>query len=272
MALNLTQMFRVQDKFVVVTVGCGGIGSDLAAMLSELGAPIAIIDISEQEIADKVAEISAATGNKVMGYAADITDEQCVKETFARINADFGGIYGLINCAGITYVDFLSRMNMDRWQKVMDVNFRGTVLCTKYAGEYMAKAHVGRVINISSLASIHGKPGYTAYTPSKSAIEGFTFTLAAEWGHKGITVNAVRPVFMVSKITRAQHGDRLEEVLANARMRNPQGRTCSPEQMIGLITFLLSESSSYVDGQSIGCDGGATFGDIWAYKPEEPED
>ena len=67
-------------------------------------------------------------------------------------------------------------------------------------------------------------------------------------------------------------GDRLEEMLANARMRNPQGRTCSPEQMIGLIVFLLSESSSYVDGQSIGCDGGATFGDIWAYKPEEPED
>ncbi len=271
MTVSLETLFDLKDKVVVITGGAGAIGGGLADNLAQLGARLALIDLSEEKLAKKAEGLRGETGAEVRTYRADISKDGQVKETFAKIYEDFGSIYGLINCAGISHVEFLSSMDIENWQRVMDINVRGTVLCTKYAGYYMSKNNLGRVINVSSLASTHGKPGYTAYTPSKAAVDGFTFTLAAEWGRKGITVNSIRPVFIVSEITRKQHGDKLEQSVCKACERNPQGRTCSPDLLTGLVVFLLSESSSYVSGQLIGCDGGSTYGDIQTYKPEEPE-
>ena len=262
-------MFGIEGKVVVFTGGCGAIGGGLAKIVAGLGGKVGIIDISQENIDAKVAEIKEETGNQdVFGVAADIVKEDSVRNAFAKINDFFGEIYGLVNCAGVTHVKFLSDMDIEDWQKVMDVNLRGTVLCTKVAGEYMRKNHLGRVINFSSLASTHGKPQYCAYTPSKSAIDSFTFTLAAEWARLGITVNAIAPVFVLSVMTRKQWAGKEDQLHLMAE-KNPQGRTCSPELLSGLLVFLLSESSSYVNGQVIGCDGGATRGDIGMFKPQE---
>ena len=271
MEFTTNSMFSVEDKVVVITGGCGGIGGGLAEILAELKAKVALIDINQERLDAKAAEITEKTGNtEVFGIEANITDEESVRKAMAAINDRFGSIYGLVNCAGITHVKYLSEMNIEDWQAVMNVNVRGTVLCTKVAGEYMRKNHLGRVINFSSLASTHGKPQYCAYTPSKSAIDGFTFTLAAEWARLGITVNAIAPVFVLSVMTKKQWAGK-EDQLAKLTDMNPQGRNCSPELLSGLLVFLLSESASYVSGQVIGCDGGSTRGDVTMFKPEVDE-
>ena len=274
MEYTLESMFGIKGKVVVITGGCGGIGSGLAEAVGSLGARVALIDMNEEKLADMAAQLAEKTGAEVRGYAANITDEESVKKAFAAIYEDFGSVYGLVNCAGISFVRPLAEMDIDRWQAVMDVNVRGTVICAKTAAYYMEKERVGRIINISSLASTHGKPQYTAYTPSKAAVDGFTITLATELARRGITVNSVRPVFMLTAINRAQYADNLSGAVEAAKSRIPQHRVCSPELLSGLVVFLLSESSSFVDGQLIGCDGGSTFGDISNvnYQPMPYED
>ena len=274
MEYTLESMFGIKGKVVVITGGCGGIGSGLAEAVGSLGARVALIDMNEEKLADMAAQLAEKPGAEVRGYAANITDEESVKKAFAAIYEDFGSVYGLVNCAGISFVRPLAEMDIDRWQAVMDVNVRGTVICAKTAAYYMEKERVGRIINISSLASTHGKPQYTAYTPSKAAVDGFTITLATELARRGITVNSVRPVFMLTAINRAQYADNLSGAVEAAKSRIPQHRVCSPELLSGLVVFLLSESSSFVDGQLIGCDGGSTFGDISNvnYQPMPYED
>lgn len=268
MKYTLESMFGIKNRVVAVTGGCGGIGMGLAEALASLGAKVAIIDINKEKC-DKVAvELIEKTKGCVKGFAADITDEVSVRAAFREIYEVFGSIYGLVNCAGISHVEYLSTMAIDAWQKVMDVNVRGSVIATKVAGEYMSLQNEGRVINISSLAATHGKPGYTAYTPSKAAINSFTFTLAAEWGRKHINVNSIAPVFVLTDINR-EHWKDVPDITEKIADMNPQGRICSPNLLAGLMVFLLSEASSYVNGQNIGCDGGCTNGDISAmFRPE----
>ena len=272
MTFSTNEMFGIENKVIVVTGGCGGIGGGLAEILAKLGAKVAIIARNQAKIDAKVAAIKEASGNaEVFGAAADIVDLTSVRRAMEAIYDHFGSIYGLVNCAGTTHVEYLSTMSIDDWQAVMDANVRGTVICAKVAGEYMRKNHLGRVINFTSLASTHGKPQYTAYTPSKAAVDGFTFTLAAEWARLGITVNAVGPAFFLSEMTRKQWAGK-EDQLAGINELNPQGRSCSPELLSGLVVFLLSESASYINGQVIGCDGGLTRGDITMFKPEMPQE
>ena len=262
------QIFSIQDRVVAITGGCGGIGSGIAEGLAQLGAKVALLDRNEEKLKETAAAIAGKTGAQVKGYAADITDEASVEKAFAAIFEDFGSVYGLINCAGITHVAPLSEMPIDRWQAVMDVNLKGTVVCSKVAGKYMYRNREGRIVNISSLAATHGKPGYTAYTPSKAAVNGLTFTLATEWARLGITVNSISPVIVVTDINRAKiESD--PEYLSSVLSTIPNGRICSAQALVGPITFLLSEASSYVTGQNIGCDGGCQNGDISVIKPVE---
>lgn len=259
-------IFSIKDKVIAVTGGCGGIGSGLVRGLADLGARVAVLDRSSDKLEKMLASLREETGAELRGYVVNITDESDVAATFDEIEEDFGCVYGLINCAGTSFVAPLSEMPMERWQSVMDVNVKGTVICSKEAGKHMYKNGCGRIVNISSLAATHGKPGYTAYTPSKSAVNGLTFTLAAEWARLGINVNSVSPVMVVTDINRRQveeDPEYLERILSTI----PNGKLCSPEALLGTIVFLLSDASSYVTGQNIGCDGGAQNGDIAVIKP-----
>lgn len=269
MSFDYANMFSVKDKIIVVTGGAGGIGGGICDALATVGAKVAILDISQEAIDKKVAAFSDSNAC-VRGYVCNITDENSVRSAFKSLSEELGIPYGLVNCAGISYVDYLSEMPIDRWQRVMDVNVRGTVLCTKVAGDYMSKAGVGRVVNISSLAATHGKPKYTAYTPSKAAVNAFTFTIAAEWAHKNINVNAVAPVIVITDINRAQI-ENDPAYFGQVLNAIPKGEACSAELLAGTIIFLLSEASSYITGQCIGCDGGAENGDVAVIPPQSPE-
>lgn len=271
MSYTIEEYFNIKDRVVIITGGAGGIGQGLAENIASVGAKVALLDMNQEKVDAIAAALSEKTGSMVKGYVANITVEAEVEAICDQIETDFGSIYGLINCAGISHVAPLAEMDIERWQAVMDVNLRGTIICSKVAGKRMMKHRTGRIINISSLAATHGKPNYTAYTPSKAAVNGLTFTLAAEWALKGITVNYVAPVMMVTDINRAQiEAD--PTYLKNVCSTIPQGRICTPTLLTGTMVFLLSDASSFVTGQNIGCDGGCENGDVGVIKPVGYED
>ena len=262
-------MFGIRGRTVVVTGCCGALGAGLCPILAQLGASVACLGHDREKSVRLAREIAEQTGGTARGYAAELADERSVASAFAEIYGDFGSVWGLVHTAGITHVRFLREMDIENWQRVMDVNAKGTLLCDKYAEKYMERQRAGRIVNISSPASAQGKPGYTAYTASKAAVDGITKCLSQEWGRMGITVNAVWPSYMPGVMNRSQWGaeaDRREREMASA---NPQGRNCSAELMSGLLVFLLSDSSSFVNGQIIACDGGWNAGHFTQALPQD---
>ena len=272
MAFTTESMFGIKDRPIIVTGGAGGMGSEYSKTFAELGAKVAVLDVVQERIDQTVAKIKEEVpGAQVVGYAVDITDETSVDTVFGKVYDDFGSIWGVINCAGITHVEFLRTMDISKdWQRVMDVNCKGTLIVDKYAAKYMSiDRKGGRIINVSSPASRTGKPGYTPYTASKAAVDGITRTLAIELGRRNITVNAIWPSFIVSVMTKQQWGDGLDAFVERIKSRSVQGRLCRPDLMVGLLVFLLSDSASYINGQIIATDGGANAGTFSDALPQD---
>lgn len=266
MKYTLDNIYGIEGQVVVVTGGSDGIGRGLAGALAELGACVGILSLVP-EACDKAAQEICDRGGRAVSAPANITNEEEVATAFRKIYEHFGRIDGLINCAGINHIDQLVRQDLKAWKQVLDVNLFGAVICTREAGKYMLEAGHGRVVNISSWASVCGKPGYTAYSSSKGALNAFTQCMAIEWSRRNINVNAIAPVMVQTEINRQQIADNpgyLDRVIAGI----PQGRTCQIEYLVGPAVFLLSASSTFMTGQTLFVDGGCTAGDVHLIKPE----
>ena len=263
---DLEAMYSVKDKVIVISGGSGGIGSGFARALMDLGAVVVLLDHNEESLRRVSMELST-NGGTVDTQTANITDYACVEKSFEQIYHRHGKIDGLVNCAGINIVKSLADLSADEYEKIIQVNLIGTVFCSKAAGKYMLLARKGHIVNISSLAATHGKPNYTAYTASKAAVNGFTFTLATEWARMGVTVNSISPVLIVTDINRNQIQND-PAYFNNVVNMIPAGRVSEVEDIVGLLVFLLSDSSAFLTGQNIGCDGGAQNGDVGVIKPE----
>lgn len=266
MRYDVECMFGISNNVIAITGGGSGIGRGLCEALSELGAEIAVLDL-DREKAEMTAEAIRKKGGMALAVPVDVTDYSGVEDAFTRIVGHFGKINGLVNCAGISHVEALNTMSMEKFKAVMDVNFMGTVNCTKAAGKYMLASGSGRIVNISSLAGNVGKPNYTAYTSSKGAVNAFTKCMAIEWSRRDINVNAIAPVIVETEINRKQIAENpgyLERVISTI----PQGKSCQLEYLVGVVAFLMAPASSYITGQIIYCDGGCSAGDIRVIKPE----
>lgn len=265
MKYDMDSMFGIAGQVIVVTGGGSGIGKGLCEGLSELGASVAIIGRTPERIQD-VADSINQKGGRALAVPADVTDNKAVEKAFSEIMGHFGKLNGLVNCAGISHVEPLHTMPLEKFRSVMDVNLMGTVNCTREAGKYMLESGSGRVVNISSLAGIVGKPHYTAYTSSKGAVDAFTKCMAIEWSRRDINVNAVAPALVETEINRRQIAENpgyLDGVIDTI----PQHRTCKIEYMVGTVAFLLSAASAYITGQVIYCDGGSSAGNVSVIKP-----
>ncbi len=263
----LEKAFGIKGKVIIVAGGTGAIGGEVCEGLALQGARIALLGTSWPRANAKAMELRGLTGGELEGYACEITDMASVRACFAQIREEMGPIAALINAAGVTHEKFLSEMDVEDWQKVMDVSARGTFVLNKCVGEIMEKDGGGRIINISSLAASHGKPQFTAYTPAKCAQDGFSWTLAAEWGRKNITVNSVWPVgAMFSRMNMYKTSPAfLAYVKANYR------RTFYPRELSGMMAFLISDAGSYINGQIIDCQGGYYHTDTSdEFSPEDP--
>ena len=242
---------ELKGKTAIVTGSAKGIGRGIAVLLAEQGANIAVNDIDEKEGVETLRLVQEA-GAKGIFVKCDVSNRKDVENLFKNAMNKFGSVDILVNNAGIyPFVPF-GQMTEEQWDRVIDVNLKGTFYCCKKAAELMPEN--GRIINISSIASIHGYPALAHYCASKGAINAFTRSLAVGLGSKKITVNAVLPGTVRTPGT-AVLGDEQMEAAAKA---TPSGRVAEPEDIANAVMFFASEKSSQITGQCLVVDGGST--------------
>ena len=243
-------MDRAKDKVVIITGGAGGIGKETAKLLAKEGAKVVIFDINEDRLTEAKKEIEKY--GIVEAIKADVTDFINLSHAVKKVYEKFGKIDVLINNAGITRDGFLSKMDIEDWNRVIAVNLTGVFNTTKAVVPYMLEREKGNIISISSVVGVYGNIGQTNYAASKAGIIGMTKTWAKELGRKGIRANAVAPGFVRTEMTA-----RVPEKVINIMIeKTPLGRMGEPEDVANLLLFLSSDESSFINGQIIGVDGG----------------
>lgn len=242
---------KYQGKVVVVTGASRGIGKAIALAFAAEGATVACIATTQQGASSVAEEI----GGDARGYACDVSNTEVVEEVFNRIQSELGTPAVLVNNAGITRDTLLMRMKDDDWDRVIDVNLKGTFLCIRAVTRAMMKARYGRIVNLSSVIGQTGAAGQSNYAASKAGVIGLTMSVAKELGSRGITCNAVAPGFIETDMTEDLSPEMRESVVKTA----PAGRLGTADDIVGAVLFLASDAASYITGQTLTVDGGLTL-------------
>jgi NAD(P)-dependent dehydrogenase (short-subunit alcohol dehydrogenase family) len=252
--MSATELFNLTGKVAIITGGAGGIGVVYAEALCEAGASVVLADVNAENAASAAAELQAK-GYAAIGVAVDVRSvESTAAMAQAAVDA-FGGIDILINNAAIM-TDLpqfaLSNMPVDDWDRVMNVNFRGPLLCTQAVVESMASRGGGRIVNGLSAGGF--MPG-GVYGVSKFALHGLTINLAAELGRRGINVNAIAPGLVDNESGYASlpKDSPFRDMLA---MQIPGKMSGPPEDLVGALLLLCSAAGDWITGQTILIDGG----------------
>ncbi len=245
-------MKRFENKIVLVTGAGRGIGASIAKRFASEGAEVIINYSGNDEAAQKTVDEITATGGQAQKYKCSVNDSESVKVMIDEIIKKFGRIDILVNNAGITKDGLMLRMTDEDFDRVIDVNLKGTFNCTKYVSKYMLKQKSGKIINISSVVGLSGNAGQVNYSASKAGIIGITKSAAKELSSRGITVNAVAPGYVDTDMTKVLSDNIRNEILKNI----PLQRMGNVEDISNCVAFLASEDASYITGQVISVDGG----------------
>jgi 3-oxoacyl-[acyl-carrier protein] reductase len=245
-------MTESKERIVVVTGGSRGIGRAICTSLGTSGTTVYFADISDPKTAEETVKAVAETGGKAFFHQVDVASEAAVADYFKTILQESERIDVLVNNAGITRDGLLMRMKDDDWNAVMNVNLKGTFNCTKLAAKTMMKQRYGRIINIASVVGVSGNPGQANYVASKAGVIGLTKAVARELASRNITVNAVAPGYIATDMT-----SELNEKAKTAMIDQiPLGRIGTPEDIAGVVAFLVSPAADYMTGQVIHVSGG----------------
>lgn len=245
-------MKRFENKIVLVTGAGRGIGASIAKRFASEGAEVIVNYSGNDEAAQKTVDEITATGGQAQKYKCSVNDSESVKVMIDEIIKKFGRIDILVNNAGITKDGLMLRMTDEDFDRVIDVNLKGTFNCTKYVSKYMLKQKSGKIINISSVVGLSGNAGQVNYSASKAGIIGITKSAAKELSSRGITVNTVAPGYVDTDMTKVLSDNIRNEILKNI----PLQRMGNVEDISNCVAFLASEDASYITGQVISVDGG----------------
>jgi len=238
-------------KNILITGATGGIGSALIDCFYKNEYNLFVTGSNKE----KLESIKFKYPKNLEVCACDLSQDKEIVDLMKKAEEYFGNIDILINNAGITKDNLFLRISDDDWKKVIDINLNANFSITKIAIRGMVKKKWGRVINISSDAAKIGNPGQTNYVASKSAIEGFSRSLASEVASRNVTVNCISPGFINTNILDSIDKDKLENMAKNI----PCGRIGEPKDVANAVSFLASEESSYITGQVIHVNGGLTM-------------
>ena len=244
-------MKSLEGKTVIITGGARGIGFAIAKKFASFNAIPIIIDILQDTIKDAVSQLKDL-GYNADGYVADVTNPEVIGNLFKEIHKKYGKIDILINNAGITRDGLLIKMKESDWDLVLNVNLKGTFICTQKAARYMLKQRNGSIINIASVIGIMGNAGQANYAASKGGIIALTKSSAKEFASRNVRVNAIAPGFIETDMTKKLP----EDVMKSYKDAIPLNRMGKPEDVADLCLFLASDFSSYITGQTIQVDGG----------------
>jgi 3-oxoacyl-[acyl-carrier protein] reductase len=248
-------MKRLQSKVAIVTGGGRGIGKQIALTFAQEGADIVIGDITEMETAAK--EIRA-TGQKVITVTTDVSNKLQARNLISTAIREFNRVDILVNNAGIIRNGPFLKLSEDEWDTVLDVNLKGTFLCTQECARYMTDKKYGKIINMASVAGTNViLAGQASYAASKAAIVQFTRICARELGPYGINVNVMAPGTVLSDLTYTRRtAEQVERGIQRNKNMVALGRLGEKQDISNLALFLASDESSYISGQVINADGG----------------
>lgn len=242
----------LKGKVALVTGASRGIGKAIALALAENGAAVAVNYSSSEASALEVAEIIRKNGGRAEIFKARVNVESEVEEMFTAVEKSLGSVDILVNNAGITKDNLLMRMKTEEWDSVIDVNLKGTFLCTRRAVKGMMKNRYGKIINISSVVGFAGNAGQFNYSATKAGIIGMTKSAALECASRGIRVNAVAPGFIETDMTASLSDD----VKAAYMEKIPLKSLGKPEDIANAVVYLASPLSDYMTGQTLHLNGG----------------
>ena len=228
---------------VAVVTGAGrGIGQAVARRLQREGFQVAALDVNVQG------------SDAPLSLQVDVSSPEQVRQAFATVAAQLGPVDIVANVAGI-YGEHrpVREQSLDNWRRVLSINLDGTFLCSQAALPGMLERGWGRIVNIASGQAIRPRPMIAPYAASKGAVIGFTKALALEVAARGVTVNAIMPGVTDTAMPR-QHSS--EERLVEQGRRNPMGRIGQPEDVAGVVAFLVSDDAAYITGQTLAVNGG----------------
>jgi len=242
----------LQGRVAFVTGSSRGIGKAIALELGRWGADVVVHAMKNADLAEAVAAEIRASGRRAIAVLGDVRDKAAMDACADRAKAELGPVDILVNNAGTRKDGAFILMGDDKWQEVMDVNLKGTVLATKACVRGMMAKRWGRVINIVSPTGIIGMSGQTNYGASKAAIIGLTKSLARELAPFGVLVNAVNPGIIHTELTADLKPEQIKELLAPTVLK----REGQPEEVASVVAFLASDMASYIAGNVINVDGG----------------
>ncbi|MFO0945259.1 MAG: 3-oxoacyl-ACP reductase [Planctomycetota bacterium] len=246
------QSFSLLGKTALVTGGSRGIGKSVAVALAAAGANVAVNCYTGCKFAEDVREKIRSFGRKSEVYTNNVADEIAVEKMHEAVMNDFGQVDILVNNAGITRDKSFKKMTKEMWDSVLSVNLTGVFLVTKQFIDGMADRGWGRVINVSSIIGEHGNFGQANYAAAKAGLIGFTKTLAKEYAARGVTVNAVAPGFINTRMVQDIPDKAIEWVVTHT----PVGRLGEPEEIAAGILYLASEPAGFVTGHVLDINGG----------------
>ena len=241
-----------ERKVVLVTGGSRGIGKEVAEVYADNGYDVVINYVSDKTDVEGLKKEFEEKGVKCLLVKGDVSKADDVQNMVEEAIKEFGKIDVLVNNAGITRDTLLMRMSEEDFDKVIEINLKGTYLVTKAVTKYMMKKRQGSIINLASVVGVVGNAGQCNYSASKAGIIGFTKSVAKELASRNIRANAVAPGFISTDMTSVLS----DSVKENINAQIPLKRMGTAKEVAEVIYFLGSDKSSYVTGQVINIDGG----------------
>ncbi len=239
------------DKIALVTGASRGIGKAIAQALAGQGMTV-VGTATTQNGAEAISAYLQESGSAGCGMALNVGDSASVDAVIKAITEQYGAPTVLVNNAGITKDNIMMRMKEEEWYDVIDTNLNALYRLTKACLRGMTKARWGRIVNISSVVGSMGNAGQANYAATKAGMNGFSRALAREVGSRNITVNSVAPGFIDTDMTKALPEEQREALASQI----PLARLGAPEEIAGVVAFLVSDAAAYITGDTIHVNGG----------------
>lgn len=253
MSTNLSKMFSLEDRVVVVTGATSGIGGRFVRFLLESGAKVAALGRNDTALA-QISELGES--ERVLPVQVDITDFAAVEKAMSDVVTWGSTIDGLVAAAGMTHFVPAEDESPAMFAEVINLNTNALYACCHYAGKYMLQQGKGSIVTISSVNAIVASDGEAGYCASKGAVTSLTRELATQWASRGVRVNSIAPGYFHSEMTQHLFTD----ADGLARMsRSPMGRPGHDHELNGALAYLLSDASTFTTGETLVVDGGLTI-------------
>lgn len=247
---------RLQDKVVLVTGADSGIGAACVARFADEGATVAGIDLDEPQTVDR-------------GWVADVRDEAQVQAAVDEAASFYGRIDGLVNAAGVSGFGGVHEVEEAEWDRVVDINLKGTYLVSRHVFRHMLEAGSGSVVNLSSIEGVVGFPSQAAYNASKGGVLLLTKNMAADGGRRGVRVNCLCPGLIETPMTAVLEDPAFGQLKQRFVDHHLLGRPGRPEEVAAAALFLLSDDASFVTAHALAVDGGFLGGFAGLIGPDD---